>query len=60
MENLTLKEYTEQVNKQVRQYFNDNEVEICFSINDDAMEESYRNNVSVDDFAKDMIEELKD
>jgi hypothetical protein len=57
---MELKEYSKQVNNQVRKYFDENDIPICFSINDDAMEESYRNNVSVDDFAKDMIEELKD
>jgi len=56
--NMKLAEYSEKVNYEVRKYFDDNDIEKCFTLHDWAIEDDFNNGVSIEDSAKSFIKEL--
>lgn len=58
MKEKNLRDYYEQVNKKVRKYFDDNNIEICFSLDENALKNGFENNVSIEDCANIVIKEL--
>lgn len=55
---MKLEEYVKEVNKEVRKYFDDNDVEICFVLKESALKNDFENNISIEDSTKSFIEEL--
>jgi len=58
MEEKNFKNYSEKVKKQVRKYFDDNSIEICFTLQEFALKDDFEKNISIEDSAKSFIEEL--
>ena len=60
MKDLSLNDYIEEVNKGVRKYFDDNNIEICFTLNEDALEDDFINNLPIEVSIKSFIDELSE
>lgn len=58
MEENSLENYCEKVNEQVRKYFDENKIDICFTLEDWALKLDFEEGVSIDDSAKSFIKEL--
>lgn len=52
--------YSKEVNRLVRKYFDDNDIEICFTLKEEALKGDFEENVSIEDSAKLFIEDLLD
>lgn len=58
MEENSLENYCEKVNEQVRKYFDENKIDICFTLEDWALKLDFKEGISIDDSAKSFIKEL--
>ena len=58
MEYEKFENYSEEVKGQVRKYFDDNNIEICFTLESWALKDDFEKVISVEDSAKSFIEEL--
>lgn len=58
MEENSLENYCEKVNEQVRKYFDENKIDICFTLEVWALKLDFEEGISIDDSAKSFIKEL--
>lgn len=55
---MEFKKYSEKVKEEVRKYFDENNIDICFELKECALKDDFKKGLSIEDSARLFIEDL--